>query len=56
MKRSVDDCYIIEQQDNILLVDCLVPFDESVAELYHQDIKHLTEKMTGEPRGNLGAL
>lgn len=53
MKRSVDGCYIIEQQDNIMLVDALGPFDETAAEIYHQDIKHVTEKMTGEPWGSL---
>lgn len=53
MKRSVDGCYIIEQQDNIMLVDSLGPFDEAAAEIYHQDIKHVTEKMTGEPWGSL---
>lgn len=53
MKRSVDGCYIIEQQDNIMLVDALGPFDEAAAEIYHQDIKHVTEQMSGDPWGSL---
>jgi len=45
--------YIIEQKENILLVDAQGPFNEVTAEKYHQDIKQLTEKMTGEPWGSL---
>lgn len=45
--------YVIEQQDNILLVDAQGPFNEVTAEKYHQDIKQLTDKMTGEPWGSL---
>lgn len=53
MKRTVDGCYIIEQQGNIMLVDSLGPFDESAAEIYHQDIKQATEEMSGDPWGSL---
>ena len=45
--------YVIEQQNNILLVDAQGPFNEITAAKYHQDIKQLTEKMTGEPWGSL---
>ena len=53
MKRSVDGCYLIEQQDNIMLVDSFGPFDEAAAEIYHQDIKYVTENMSGDPWGSL---
>jgi len=53
MQYSAHGRYIIEQKDNILLVDAQGPFNEITAEKYHQDIKQLTEKMTGEPWGSL---
>jgi len=53
MQYSAHGRYIIEQKDNILLVDAHGPFNEVTAEKYHQDIKQLTEKMTGEPWGSL---
>jgi len=45
--------YIIEQKDNILLVDAQGPFNDITAAKYHQDIKQVTEKMSGEPWGSL---
>ncbi len=53
MENSAHGSYVIEQQNNILLVDAHGPFNEITAEKYHQDIKQLTEKMTGEPWGSL---
>ncbi|KGJ95427.1 hypothetical protein [Colwellia psychrerythraea] len=53
MQHSAHGSYIIEQQSNILLVDVQEPFNDVTAEKYHQDIKQLTEKMTGEPWGSL---
>lgn len=53
MEYSAHGRYVIEQQNNILLVDAQGPFNEVTAEQYHQDIKKLTEKMTGEPWGSL---
>jgi len=53
MEYSAHGRYIIEQKENILLVDAQGPFNEVTAEKYHQDIKQLTEKMTGEPWGSL---
>jgi len=53
MQHSAHGSYVIEQQSNILLVDVQEPFNDVTAEKYHQDIKQLTEKMTGEPWGSL---
>jgi len=53
MQYSPHGRYVIEQQNNILLVDAQGPFNEVTAEKYHKDIKQLTEKMTGEPWGSL---
>ena len=53
MEYSAHGRYVIEQQDNILLVDAQGPFNEVTAEQYHHDIKILTEKMTGDPWGSL---
>lgn len=53
MQHSAHGSYVIEQQSNILLVDVQEPFNDVTAEEYHQDIKQLTEKMTGEPWGSL---
>ncbi|ALO35848.1 hypothetical protein CMT41_14805 [Colwellia sp. MT41] len=53
MEYSAHGRYVIEQQDNIMLVDAQGPFNEVTAAQYHQDIKLLTEKMTGEPWGSL---
>ncbi len=53
MEYSAHGRYIIEQKENILLVDAQGPFNEVTAAKYHQDIKQLTEKMTGEPWGSL---
>ncbi|AAZ28569.1 MULTISPECIES: hypothetical protein [Colwellia] len=53
MQHSAHGSYIIEQQSNILLVDVQEPFNDVTAENYHQDIKQLIEKMTGEPWGSL---
>ena len=53
MKHSVQGCYLIEQQKNIMLVDVLDAFDEATAEKYHKDIQQLTEKMSGSPWGSL---
>ena len=53
MEYSAHGHYTIEQKDNILMVDAQGPFNEVTAEKYHQDIKQLTEKMTGEPWGSL---
>lgn len=53
MQYSAHGRYVIEQQNNILLVDAQGPFNEITAEKYHQDIKKVTEKMSGEPWGSL---
>ncbi len=53
MEYSQHGSYVIEQQNNILLVDAQGPFNEVTAEKYHQDIIQLTEKMSGEPWGSL---
>ncbi len=53
MQDSAHGRYVIEQQNNILLVDAQGPFNEVTAAKYHQDIKQLTEKMSGEPWGSL---
>jgi hypothetical protein len=53
MEYSAHGRYIIEQKNNILVVDAHGPFNEITAERYHQDIKQITEKMTGEPWGSL---
>lgn len=53
MKHSVDGCYVIEQQKNIMLVDVQGAFDEATAEKYHQDIQQLTDQMSGTPWGSL---
>jgi hypothetical protein len=53
MEYSIHGRYIIEQKENILFVDAQGPFNEVTAEKYHQDIKQLTERMTGEPWGSL---
>jgi hypothetical protein len=53
MEYAIHGRYVIEQQNNILLVDAHGPFNEVTAEKYHQDIKQLTEKMCGEPWGSL---
>jgi hypothetical protein len=53
MEYSAHGRYIIEQKDNILLVDAHGPFNEVTAEKYHQEIKLITEKMSGEPWGSL---
>lgn len=53
MKHSVDGCYLIEQQNNIMLVDVQGEFDEATAEKYHKDIQQLTDKMSGKPWGSL---
>ena len=53
MQHSAHGSYIIEQQSNILLVDVQEPFNDVTAENYHQDIKQLIEKMSGEPWGSL---
>ena len=53
MEYSAHGRYVIEQQDNIIFVDAQGPFNEVTVEKYHQDIKLLTEKMTGEPWGSL---
>jgi len=45
--------YVIEQENNILLVDAQGPFNEITMEKYHQDIKQLIEKMNGDPWGSL---
>jgi hypothetical protein len=56
MQDSTQGCYIIEQQKNVLLVDAQGPFNEVIAEKYHNDIKDVTEKMGGEPWGSLITL
>lgn len=53
MEYSAHGRYVIEQKDNILLVDAHGPFNEVTTEKYHQEIKRLTEKMSGEPWGSL---
>lgn len=53
MPDSAHGSYVIEQQKNILLVDAQGPFNEVTAEKYHQDIKQVTESMSGEPWGSL---
>lgn len=53
MEYSAHGRYVIEQKKNILLVDAQGPFNEVTVEKYHQDIKQLTEKMSGEPWGSL---
>ena len=53
MQHSIHGSYVIEQKSNILLVDVQEPFNDVTAAKYHQDIKQLTEKMSGEPWGSL---
>ncbi|TYK67349.1 hypothetical protein [Colwellia echini] len=53
MKQSVQGCYVIEQQENIMLVDVQGAFDEETAESFHKDIQQLTEKMSGSAWGSL---
>jgi hypothetical protein len=53
MEYSAHGRYVIEQKDNILLVDAHGPFNEVTTEKYHQEIKQLTEKMSGEPWASL---
>jgi len=48
-----DGSYIIELQDNILLIDAQGPFNDVVTEQYHQDIKLFTQKMTNGPWASL---
>ncbi len=51
--HEAHECYVIEQQSNILLVDVQRPFNDVTAQKYHQDIKQLTENMCGAPWGSL---
>ncbi|WP_019028356.1 hypothetical protein [Colwellia piezophila] len=53
MPYSAHGRYVIEQKNNILFVDAQGPFTELTIEKYHQEIKLLTEKMTGEPWASL---
>ncbi len=53
MEYSAHGRYIIEQKGNILLVDAHGPFNEVTVAKYHQDIKQVTENMTGESWGSL---
>lgn len=49
MQSSTHGSYLIEQQDNILLIDAQGPFNEVVAEQFHEDIKIITQQMRDEP-------
>lgn len=53
MQYSAHGSYTIEQQNNILLIDAQGPFNEVTTEQYHQDIKHITKKMSGSPWASL---
>lgn len=53
MQYSTHGSYIIEQQNNILLIDAQGPFNEETTEQYHQDIKLITKKMSGSPWASL---
>ncbi len=53
MQYAAHGSYIIEQQNNILLIDAQGPFNDIVTEQYHQDIKLITQKMSHSPWASL---
>lgn len=53
MQDSTHGSYIIEQQNNILLIDAQGPFNEATTEKYYQDIKRVTQKMSGRAWASL---
>ena len=53
MQYAAHGSYIIEQQNNILLIDAQGPFNDVVTEQYYQDIKLITQQMSHSPWASL---
>jgi len=53
MSSTTHGSYKIEQQNNILLIDAQGPFNKTISDQFHQDIKALTHKMNGTPWASL---